>query len=279
MTLPTVRLHYTPDEFVFINQSYQATFEDFDADCTALTIDNPLTLGTWLYYTPANGVELIDEDGRNSSPDNGVHAGMLTVVEAVSSFVSRMEARQAQDPTPPETMGTIATPATGTITGYDALVSGNQMMLSLTVEGVEVDITDAGGSGSYGSQLLYTFPDGIMLPVVGSMSIEMQADGTGVTDTATVAFGIGTDAIAAPADGVVAGTQQDVINSDTITLSDGTGTKQALNIAISAGTMTSEPSIYLNLSGNAAGVDGNGTVTVNATITVYWYNFGVNPYV
>src|ERR1700748_1771702 len=150
MALSINRLLYQPDEIVFINQSYMSSFSDFDADCTALSLTNPLTEGQWIYYTPAHGVETISENGTNSLPDNTVHSGMVTIIDNVSDFVTRLVARRAAaltaaTPTRPP-IGTTATPATGTITGTSYGSGAYTYSLQLTLTGVHVPITDAGGS-------------------------------------------------------------------------------------------------------------------------------------
>lgn len=82
-------------------------------------------------------------------------------------------------------------------------------------------------------------------------------------------IGIGTAAIAAAANGVLAATNEDVGNDVDVTLSAGTGagTVHTNSSAVTDGTGTAKD-VNLNWSGTAATVDADGYVDVTGTITI-----------
>lgn len=102
-----IRLKYVIDNWVFINNEYQTTYEDFEADCTALNISNPLKKGELLLYTPPRipedrkrGIEYINNEGHSAEGDNVVNPNMQKIIDYVDNFVSqsaiRLKTEEAQ---------------------------------------------------------------------------------------------------------------------------------------------------------------------------------------
>lgn len=171
----------------------------------------------------------------------------------------------------PGAVGTLATPASGTLTGVMKFVGGFAH-ITLTLDAVRIAVTDADGSGSYGSTKLVDMAEGAWHFLSSRVDItEYAADGTGVPDDAVFDIGIGTGAIAAAADGVLTAdaTFDNVHAKIDQTLSGGTTTGSALdacNVAVD-GT-ASALDLNLNWSGTAATIDGDGTIDVTGTVTI-----------
>lgn len=168
-------------------------------------------------------------------------------------------------------VGTLATPASGTLTGVLKFVGGFAH-ITLTLTGVRIAVTDATTSGSYGSTKLMDMASGSWHFLSSRVDYTAySADGTGVPDDAVFDIGIGTGAIDTAADGVLTGdASYDNISAKVDqTLSGGTTTGTALdacNVVVD-GTGTALD-INMNWAGTAATIDGDGTIDVTGTITI-----------
>jgi hypothetical protein len=168
-------------------------------------------------------------------------------------------------------VGTVAAPASGTI---DCVIekTGPMFKLVFTLTAARISVTDGAASGSYGSLKIFDFVQAA-LSFLGTRQdytaySAASALTTGAGDAAFV-IGVGTTAIAAAADAVLAAAEQNVGASISQTLSAGTTTGTASTHPTVAldGTSTAKD-LYLNFSGSAATVDASSTIDVTGTIEV-----------
>lgn len=168
-------------------------------------------------------------------------------------------------------VGTLATPASGTLTGVLKYLGGF-VHITLTLDAVRIAVTDATTSGSYGSTKLMDLASGSWHFISSRVDYTAyEVDGTGVPNDTVFDIGIGTGAIDTAADGVLTGsaTYDNVSAKVDQTLSGGTTTGTALdacNVSVD-GTATALD-LNLNWSGTAATVDGDGTIDVTGTVTI-----------
>lgn len=85
------RIKYTPDNIVFINQTYKKSFEDFDKDCKSLGIANPLIKDKFCLYTISRGCEEIISDdpemlGQHMPADGVNNPFMDSIINRVEEF-------------------------------------------------------------------------------------------------------------------------------------------------------------------------------------------------
>jgi hypothetical protein len=176
------------------------------------------------------------------------------------------------------TGSTLGTAAAGTITAVHEN-SGLFVRSTFTLTGAQVPVTDAAGSGSYGTLKLFTLPAGAAVFLGCRQNYTAFAEGAALTTAAGDAafvLGVGSAALAAAADGSLATTSVDIgASTTTITLSGGTGAGTKISSAATAidGTATAS-TINLNFSGSAATIDATSTLDVTGTITVLWSLLG-----
>jgi hypothetical protein len=168
-------------------------------------------------------------------------------------------------------VGTLASPASGTVTAVMKYVAG-YAQITFTLDAARIAVTDAAGSGSYGSLKLMDMAPGSWHFLSSRVDFTAYSpDGTGVPNDAVFDIGVGTGAISAAADGVLTGdaTYDNVAAKVDQTLSGGTVTGTALDAAnaVVDGTGT-DLDLNLNWSGTGATIDGDGTIDVTGTITV-----------
>ncbi len=134
-----------------------------------------------------------------------------------------------------------------------------------------VPITDAGAGGSFGSLLLGTFPLAKVRFSTTSQNYTAFAEGptlTGAAGDADFDIGVGSVAIAAAADGVLATTSINLGGATLpITLAGGTATadQEAIIDLMLDGTGTAV-NVVLNISGSAATIDATSYLDVTGTI-------------
>lgn len=161
--------------------------------------------------------------------------------------------------------GTLATSITRT---------GSLFRIDFTLTAVQISVTDAGVSGSYGSTKLFDFVAGAISFLGCRQDYTAFAEGaalTGAAGDAAFEIGLGTAAIASAADGVLDdGTQENIGAAIAVTLSGGTGTGTAVDGAKTTALNGTGTAVDLNLNwaGTAATIDANSTITVTGTITV-----------
>jgi hypothetical protein len=176
-----------------------------------------------------------------------------------------------------ELIGTVNQPTSGTVSCVRKRI-GPLFELTFTLDAARIPVTDAAGSGSYGSLKLFDFLEGAIAYQACRQDYTTFAEGaalTGEAGDASFDIGVGTVAIASAADGALATTDDDIGTEVNITLSGGTGTGTNVNAstAVVNGTATATD-INLNWSGTAATIDANSTIDVTGTITVVGYFLG-----
>ena len=177
------------------------------------------------------------------------------------------------DPTAGSEIGTVGSPASGTLTATIERY-GPLFKLTFTLAAARVSVTDAGGSGSYGTLSIFTFAQSAISFLGARQDYTAFAEGaalTGAAGDAAFEIGVGTTAISAAADGTLGnGVNENVGQAVAITLSGGTGTGTAVDGAKTTALDGTSTAIALNLnwSGSAATIDANSTIDVTGTITV-----------
>lgn len=168
-------------------------------------------------------------------------------------------------------VGRIKTPANGEIIGEVSLTGPIfRILLKLTL--ARIAVTDAGGSGSYGSLKIFDFVETGLSFLGTRQNYTGYAEGaaltTGAGDAAFV-IGVGTTAISAAADGVLAAGAQNVGASIAQTNAGGTTTGTAMTHPTAAIDGTTTPAgLFLNWSGSAATIDANSTIDVSGEIEI-----------
>lgn len=153
----------------------------------------------------------------------------------------------------------------------EVIKNGPWFMLRYNLASVVMTVTDAAGAGSFSNVKLFDFNEGAVMFLGARQNYSaFVADGTGVTATVVFDIGVGTVAKTAAADGALGGATDDDIGGE-IAVTLGTTVLPASLISTapagSDGTATARD-LYLNFSGTAATVAGNGTLAVTGTITV-----------
>jgi hypothetical protein len=172
-------------------------------------------------------------------------------------------------------VGAVAQPVSGSVACAISKV-GSIVTLVFTFTAARIAVTDGAASGSFGATKIFDFVEQA-LAFIGSRynqvsSVEGAALTTGAGDAAYV-IGIGTTAIAAAADGVLAAANTNVSGgSKSITDVAGTGAGELVAVPAVAtagvdGTGTASD-LYLNWSGTAATIDASSTIDITGTATV-----------
>ena len=173
---------------------------------------------------------------------------------------------------------TLGAPTTGTLSAVHEC-TGVINRSTFTMTNANVPVTDAAGSGSYGTLKLFTFPPGSISFIGCRQNYTATTEGallTGAAGDAVYKWGVGTEAIASAADGLLATVSVDIGSATgAITNSGGTGAATVTNHTATAfdGTATNA-TLNLNWSGTAATIDATSTIGVTGTITVLWAMLG-----
>lgn len=150
----------------------------------------------------------------------------------------------------------------------------NAYRLDFTLNKARIPVTDAAGSGSYGSLKLFDFVEGAITFLGTRQDYTAFVEGSALTTAAGDAafeIGVGTTAIAAAADGTLGnGVNENVGQAVSVTNSSGTGTGTAVDGAKSTALNGTGTALDLNLnwSGTAATIDASSTIGVTGTISV-----------
>ncbi len=170
-------------------------------------------------------------------------------------------------------IGTVNQPAVGYVSCV-ATKDNNAIRLDFTLSKARISVTDAAGSGSYGSLKLFDFVEGVVSFLGARQDYTAFVEGSALTTAAGDAvfeIGVGTTAIGAAADGTLGnGVNENVGQAVSVTNSSGTGTGTAVDGAKTTalnGTATAID-LYLNWSGTAATIDASSTIGVTGTISV-----------
>jgi hypothetical protein len=193
--------------------------------------------------------------------------GIVTEMTTLETFTSEAATN----------VGTVGTAASGTIT-VDHVRSGAVVHSTFTLAAAQIPVTDAAGSGSYGTLKLLDFPEGALSIIGSRQNYTAFAEGaalTGAAGDAVFEIGLGSVAISAAAAGALGATNDDIGGDVNVTLSGGTGVGSALTGASGPfdGTGTAID-LNLNWSGTAATIDATSTIDVTGTITVAWLLLG-----
>lgn len=158
--------------------------------------------------------------------------------------------------------------------------SGASHKTTLVLQDLIVTITDAGaGDEGWGTELLYTFPEGNIL-ILGVVS-DLWLDATDIYDTDDVIgetaagdFAIGTAAITDEA--AMNGTEVDLIASTATVLSSGVdGTLHGqLAANLQKNGTSSAVTVHFNQLFDAGEVASSTTVAVRGTVTIHWVELG-----
>lgn len=174
--------------------------------------------------------------------------------------------------------GTLGSPSSGTLSASHERVGGGLIRSTFALTAAQIPVTDAAASGSYGTLKLFTFPEGGISHLGSRQNYTAFAEGaalTGAAGDAVFEIGLGTAAIAAAADGVLAATNDDIGGDVNVTLSGGTGTGTAMTgSGTAADGSSTAATLNLNWSGTAATIDASSTIDVTGTITVLWAMMG-----
>lgn len=170
-------------------------------------------------------------------------------------------------------IGTVNQPAVGYVSCV-ATKDNNAIRLDFTLSKARISVTDAAGSGSYGSLKLFDFVEGVVSFLGARQDYTAFVEGSALTTAAGDAvfeIGVGTTAIGAAADGTLGnGVNENVGQAVSVTNSSGTGTGTAVDGAkTTALNGTTTPiDLYLNWSGTAETIDASSTIGVTGTISV-----------
>lgn len=168
-------------------------------------------------------------------------------------------------------VGTVAAPTSGTVT-CAITKTGSMFKLLFTLVAARISVTDGAASGSHGALKLFDFVQSGISFLGTRQNYTAYAEGAALTTAAGDAafvIGVGTTAISAAADGVLAAEEQNVGGSIAQTNSSGTTTGTLMTHPTVAVDGTTTPlDLYLNFSGSAATIDANSTLDVTGTIEV-----------
>lgn len=144
----------------------------------------------------------------------------------------------------------------------------------LTLDELDVTMTDGGANGSIGSVKLFDFPQGLVAVdlAVTDLTVEVAA---GIGATATFKHALGTAAEAT--NDTLDSTQANILPSTNTTLADSAGTAKGVSTTplIINGT-SSAGAVYLNFGVADAGSTANSTATVSGTVKLVWKFAGDN---
>lgn len=171
-------------------------------------------------------------------------------------------------------IGAVAQPVSGSVSAAMRKI-GNIATITFTLTAVRIAVTDTGAPGSWGATKIFDFVEQGLVFLGARFNQVSAVEGAALTTgagDAVYAIGLGTTAIAASADGVLAAANTNIGTSVTITDVAGTGAgtfvaAPAVATAGVNGTGTASD-IYLNWSGTAASIDANSTIDITGTATV-----------
>lgn len=173
---------------------------------------------------------------------------------------------------------TVNTPTSGTITMEHFPSKNGVHTTRFTLTAARMTITDATTSGSHGSLKLCDLAELAYTTLGCRQNYTAFAEGatlTGGAGDAVFDIGVGSVAIAAPADGALTGTNDDIGDEIAVTLSSGTGTgTNIFGDGVAHNGTATAGSFNLNVSGTAATIDATSTLDVTGTIEITWADLG-----
>lgn len=163
---------------------------------------------------------------------------------------------------------TITQPASGSIAAKVADEGQNGFRITLTLTAFQVAVTDAAGSGSYGSAVISTLAhDVIITQCKQTYSAFTEGSAlTGGNDDAVFDIGIGSVAKSSAADGALTTTDDDIGDEIAVNLASTTLPVEKLDVASDIIDVSAAATINLNWSGSATTIDANSTIDVTGVI-------------
>lgn len=204
-----------------------------------------------------------------SATDTPTHfSGPLHIGDvALPSSAAIVGSYAAGDPNTADVFTKGADPTNGSV----ALVMhrmGPLVMLEFTLSSLRVATTDSGGSGAIGTHDLGEFLPQRLHFMAASHDLALAGDGTGVTDTAVIDFGVGSTAIDAAAE-TVTGTDANIVTKQDVTMSGGEGASSGVeDLGVALDGSSSEVSLHLNAAITGATSDDDGWIEFTGTIRV-----------
>jgi len=149
----------------------------------------------------------------------------------------------------------------------------------ITLTNLPVATTDHTTNGAQGTQLLYTFPRGLINLLSGVANLSIVGDGINITSTAAVVSAVGS--VVPATDPTLTSTEADMIPSFAATLTASAGVVKGLGQTghfydNTTNTNATQLTANLNFAIPDVGSSANGTLTVSGTITLNWFNVGDN---
>lgn len=175
-----------------------------------------------------------------------------------------------------------AAPTSGTVACSGSVQANGWFVLTFSLSAARVPITvDGGGLGSYGGLELFNFVDGVGITFISAhhlyTSIE-EIGGISASGDAEYEFGWGSTVINTPADGIVTGTDADLID-DPLQITNTGGNipsaETATGMLDAAGQYGNPKTINMNISGTVASVINSGSMDVTGTVLIFgtWSTF------
>ena len=154
---------------------------------------------------------------------------------------------------------------------------GEIHVTKLTFSALSIATVDNGTGGHAGGSKVYDFPLGYIQILGGAQAWSLlTADGTGIVNDTVIDVGIGST-VAGTADETLSGTNENIINEKSLTLSSAvTATAQIIGEATGGvidGSATAVDA-YLNVACTAATADADGTLACTGTVWMVWLNYG-----
>jgi len=229
-----------------------------------------------------------DGDSGSRDSDDAIQASptqhdWTRAIEEIAGLQTRVyNNERGEDDDTIDTVGVIAT-----VTGLTAVESGDaalhKTVLTLDeVEVVTVDGTDPTTDGTFGTTLLYTFPQGHIVVHGGHQAYlitKIAAGSGGISDTADLGIGVGTVAAVQSTEWGLSTTEENICAEADVDLTGGTSdsAESSVNAAVVAAD-GSAAALSVNLNIRGLGDDDSTPVadilTVSGTITVVWSVIG-----
>lgn len=149
----------------------------------------------------------------------------------------------------------------------------------LTLVNKVLTTVDDPTNGAQASFLAYAFPRGLIELRGAVLNLALAGDGVNQATTAAVVTALGS--VVPAADATLTGTEADMCPSYASTFVASAGVSKSLGVTPkffdnTTNTNATNLAAHLNLAIPTAGSSGPGTITVNGTITINWFNHGDN---
>jgi hypothetical protein len=149
-------------------------------------------------------------------------------------------------------------------------------MITLPFKDISIPVVDTGGAaGGQGSLQIYQWPEGVIQFMGALFNLTTKRNSTGIAAGAALVGAVGS-AAAGAADAALTGTEADMIASFAGTLTAGIGVLQKYGGLVAApfDGHTTAIKAFLNLGVPDADISATDGITVNGTVSLYWYFLG-----